>query len=100
MNSTCKAPTVAVTTTTPTTVSDSTKHSATRPHQILSRETSFVSKPTINVVEEKKDESQMSINSTAAIATVQVQPQPVQIAVPSAITTTVASVSTITITSK
>lgn len=94
INSTSKTSTVATIAATATTV-DSTKHSA-RPHQILSRETSFISKPTISASEEK-EEPQFSAVSTT-MTTAQVTPLP-QISVPAAITTGT-STSTVTITSK
>lgn len=91
VNSTSKTSSGATITATATTV-DSTKHSA-RSHQILSRETSFISKPTISTSEEK-EESQLPIISTT-IATAQVTKSP-QTSVPVAIT----SASIVTVTSK
>lgn len=97
INSTSKPISVAAPTTTATPV-ESTKHSV-RPHQILSRETSFVSKPPINVSEEKKDEQQSATNATA-IATVKIAPQSSETVGPSPITTAITTASTVTITSK
>lgn len=82
INSTSKTSTVAVTTVYEATV-DSTKHSA-RPHQIISRETLFVSKPTISVSEEKKGEPQLSASNSTTIETVQVTTQSPQMALTSA----------------
>lgn len=91
INSTSKTSTVALTATTATTV-DSTKHSA-RPHQILSRETSFISKPTISASEEREEPQLPAVSTT--VATVQV-PQSPQTAVP----VMISSASTVTVTSK
>lgn len=93
INSTTKMSTTIATATTV----DPTKHSA-RPHQILSRETSFISKPTISASDEK-DESQLSTVSTTVSSGAVPTAKTHQISVPAAISTGI-STSTVTITSK
>lgn len=93
INNTCKASTVSVTSNSITTpIVESPKNSV-RAHQILSRETSFISKPITN--EEKDDSSNIP---SPIVTTVQVNTPP-QITIPT-ITTTNAAASTVTITSK
>lgn len=95
INSTSKTSTVATIAATATTV-DSTKLIV-RPHQILSRETSFISKPATISASEEKDEPQLSVVLTT-IATAQATQAP-QISV-SATNSTGTSTTTVTITSK